>query len=49
MKSRDEVCLEKILRYIGQIEDAHREYGNCLETFQKSSVYRTICRFLRMM
>ena len=28
MRSRDEVILEKILKYVEQIEDAHREGGS---------------------
>ena len=43
MKSRDEVILEKILKYIEQIEDAHRDYGNTFEAFNSSTVYRNAC------
>ncbi len=43
MKNRDEIILLKILKYISQIEDAHRDYGNNFEAFQNSSVYRNAC------
>ena len=43
MKNRDETVLVKILKYIGQIEDAHKDYGHSFEAFQKSSVYRNAC------
>ena len=43
MKSRDEIVLEKILKYVGQIEDAHNEYGRNFEVFQNNSVYRNAC------
>ena len=43
MKNRDEVVLEKILKYVEQIEDAHKDYGKSLDSFQNSSVYRNAC------
>ena len=43
MKSRDEAILEKILKYIEQVEDAHRDYGHMFETFKSSTVYRNAC------
>ncbi len=43
MKNRDETVLLKILKYISQIEDAHKDYGNNFESFQSSSVYRNAC------
>ena len=33
MKNRDEVVLEKILKYIEQIEDAHKDYGKSLDCY----------------
>ena len=43
MKGRDEIILEKILKYIAQIEEAHKDYGSNFETFKESSVYRNAC------
>lgn len=43
MKSRDEIVLEKILKYISQIEDAYNDYGYSFEAFTGSSVYRNAC------
>ncbi len=43
MKNRDEVVLEKILKYVEQIEDAHKDYGKSFDSFQNSSVYRNAC------
>lgn len=43
MKNRNEIILEKILKYVGQIKEAQEEYGKTFESFESSSVFRNAC------
>ena len=43
MKSRDEVVLNKILDYCGQIEDACNLFENDFEKFKTISVFHNAC------